>query len=45
MKFSEKWGKDVDDAVRLALHDLKLERDQVEVIVLDMECVDMLIHD
>ena len=27
-------GKDVEDAVRLALHDLKAERDQVEVIVL-----------
>lgn len=35
MEFSEKWGKDVDDAVRLALHDLKLERDQVEIIVLE----------
>ncbi len=35
MDFSEKWGKDVEDAVRLALHDLKLERDQVEVIVLE----------
>jgi len=35
MKFSEKWGKDVDDAVRLALQDLKLGRDQVEVIVLE----------
>lgn len=35
MDFSEKWGKDVEDAVKLALHDLKLERDQVEVIVLE----------
>ncbi|HPO04351.1 MAG TPA: RNA-binding cell elongation regulator Jag/EloR [Bacillota bacterium] len=35
MDFSEKWGKDVEDAVRLALHDLKAERDQVEVIVLE----------
>lgn len=35
MDFSEKWGKDVEDAVRLALHDLKLERDQVDVIVLE----------
>jgi spoIIIJ-associated protein len=35
MDFSEKWGKDVEDAVRLALQDLKLERDQVEVIVLE----------
>lgn len=35
MDFSEKWGKDVEDAVRLALQDLKLNRDQVEVIVLE----------
>ncbi|HQE26056.1 MAG TPA: RNA-binding cell elongation regulator Jag/EloR [Candidatus Atribacteria bacterium] len=35
MDFSEKWGKDVEDAVRLALQDLKVERDQVEVIVLE----------
>ncbi len=35
MDFSEKWGKDVEDAVKLALIDLKLERDQVEVIVLE----------
>jgi spoIIIJ-associated protein len=35
MDFSEKWGKDVEDAVRLALTDLGLKRDQVEVIVLE----------
>lgn len=35
MDFSEKWGKDVDDAVQLALHDLKLDIDQVNVIVLE----------
>lgn len=35
MKFSEKWGTDVEEAVRLALIDLKLERDQVEVTVLE----------
>lgn len=35
MDFSEKWGKDVDDAVELALHDLKLDRDQVNIIVLE----------
>lgn len=35
MDFSEKWGKDVDEAVRLALIDLKLTHDQVNVIVLE----------
>ncbi len=35
MDFSEKWGKDVDEAVRLALIDLKLTGDQVNVIVLE----------
>ena len=35
MDFSEKWGKDVDEAVRLALIDLKLTEDQVTVIVLE----------
>lgn len=35
MDFSEKWGRDVEEAVNLALIDLKLERDQVEVIVLE----------
>ncbi|MDD2190441.1 MAG: protein jag [Eubacteriales bacterium] len=35
MDFSEKWGKDVDEATRLALIDLKLTADQVNVIVLE----------
>lgn len=35
MDFSEKWGTDVEEAVKLALIDLKLERDQVEVTVLE----------
>ena len=33
--YSEKWGKDVEEAVRLALTDLKLSRDEVEVTVLE----------
>lgn len=35
MDFSEKWGTDVEEAVKLALIDLKLTRDEVEVIVLE----------
>ncbi|WP_027399627.1 RNA-binding cell elongation regulator Jag/EloR [Anaerovorax odorimutans] len=35
MDFSEKWAKDIDEAVRLALMDLKLTEDQVNVIVLE----------
>lgn len=35
MDFSEKWGKDVDEAVRLALIDLNLTEDQVKVTVLE----------
>lgn len=35
MDFSEKWGTDVEEAVKLALIDLKLTRDQVDVIVLE----------
>jgi spoIIIJ-associated protein len=35
MDYSEKWGKDVDEAVKLALNDLKVSRDEVEVIVLE----------
>ena len=35
MDFSEKWGKDVEEATRLALLDLKLTEDQVNVIVLE----------
>ena len=35
MDFSEKWGTDVEEAVKLALIDLKLNRDEVDVIVLE----------
>ncbi|HHX14151.1 MAG TPA: protein jag [Clostridiales bacterium] len=35
MDFSEKWGRDIDEAVNLALADLKLDREQVKVIVLE----------
>ena len=35
MDYSEKWGVDVEEAVRLALMDLKLSRDEVEVTVLE----------
>ena len=35
MRSSEKWGVDVETAVGLALKDLKLERDEVEVEVLE----------
>ena len=35
MDFSEKWGKDVEEATRLALIDLSLTEDQVDVIVLE----------
>ena len=35
MDYSEKWGVDVEEAVILALIDLKLSRDEVEVTVLD----------
>lgn len=35
MDFSEKWGTDVDAAVKLALDDLKLTIDEVDVIVLE----------
>ena len=35
MRSSEKWGVDVETAVRLALKDLKLERDEVEIEVLE----------
>lgn len=33
--FSEKWGTDVDTAVKLALDDLKLTIDEVDVTVLE----------
>ena len=35
MDFSEKWGTDVDTAVKLALDDLKLTIDEVDVTVLE----------
>lgn len=35
MKSTEKWGVDVDTAVELALKDLKLSRDEVEIEVLE----------
>lgn len=35
MDYSEKWGVDVEEAVKLALMDLKVSRDEVEVIVLE----------
>ncbi|MEG1584971.1 MAG: RNA-binding cell elongation regulator Jag/EloR, partial [Anaerovorax sp.] len=35
MDFSEKWGTDVDEAVRLALLDLRLTIEEVNVIVLE----------
>ena len=35
MDYSEKWGKDVDEAVTLALLELKLSIDEVDIIVLE----------
>ena len=35
MDYTEKWGVDVEEAVRLALLDLKCSRDEVEVTVLE----------
>jgi spoIIIJ-associated protein len=35
LDYSEKWGKDVEEAVRLALIDLKLNRDEVVVTVIE----------
>jgi len=35
MRYSEKWGDSIDNAVDLALADLKLTRDQVNVTVLE----------
>ena len=35
MKYSEKWGDSIESAVQLALQDLKLTRDQVNVTVLE----------
>jgi len=38
MDFSEKWGTSIDEAVELALADLKVSRDEVEVTVLEQLC-------
>lgn len=35
MDYTEKWGKDIDEAVSLALIDLKVSREDVEVTVLE----------
>ncbi len=35
MDYSEKWGRDVDEAVQLALDDLKVSIDEVDVTVLE----------
>jgi spoIIIJ-associated protein len=35
MEFSEKWGRSVEEAVELALKDLRLDREQVEIVVLE----------
>jgi spoIIIJ-associated protein len=35
MEYTEKWGKDVDEAVRLALEDLGVTEDQVMVTVIE----------
>jgi spoIIIJ-associated protein len=35
MDYSEKWGVDVEEAVNLALADLKVSRDEVEVTILE----------
>lgn len=35
MDYTEKWGKDVEEAVALALIDLKVSREEVEVTVLE----------
>ncbi len=35
MDYSEKWGSDIEDAVNLALDELKLSKDEVEVTVLE----------
>jgi len=35
MDYSEKWGVDIEEAVKLALMDLKVSRDEVEVTVLE----------
>ena len=35
MDYTEKWGKDIEEAVSLALIDLKVSREEVEVTVLE----------
>jgi spoIIIJ-associated protein len=35
MDYSEKWGKDVEEAVKLALLEIKLSEDEVDIIVLE----------
>lgn len=35
MDFSEKWGKTIEEAVSLALDDLKASRDEVEITILE----------
>ena len=35
MNFSEKYGNDIEEAVALALRDLKVSKDEVEVEVLE----------
>ena len=35
MDYAEKWGKDEEEAIKLALIDLKLSREEVDVIVLE----------
>jgi len=35
LDYSEKWGKDVEEAVRLALIDLKCDKEQVKITVLE----------
>ena len=40
--YVEKWGDDIDSAVELALKDLKLTRDQVNVTVLEQPSMGFL---
>lgn len=35
MDFIEKWGKDEEEAIKLALDELKLDRDEVNIVVLE----------
>ena len=45
MDVTEKWGDDVDSAVELALEDLKLTRDMVDITVLEEPSKDSLESD